>query len=359
MPYILQRLEYSDDGPRIGIIDTDSSYNHEIALNLGYEIPPFGIWGDKRYCRCGHKIVKRPATEADFDPILAVNLNYLCPQCAQLDQLNRCIMYGVWRDNEKGIACHQCYKWSSECINGYCLYIAMLTPSQSELKVGITRLGRKNQRAAEAGYSLMGIIMPEGRNSLSLPQAEFLEKKIISGQTITFEDQVLKINERFTRDLGMVGSEPTKKLTFDALLSEPSDEGKRKFTAILDRVAEIANTRCSAYESDPTATSLTPLRTAEIIEDRGVQIERRKLEGFNYQSLTGLTSRTFKGRRYRRIPLKNKIIGVKGPCIVLDTEESPVVFRMNRYSVAGREIFNPIATIDNKEDDREVKLTWF
>jgi hypothetical protein len=358
LPYILQRLEYSGGNPRIGVFDTDSQYADEIDLGLGYDIPGFGFWTDKRYCRCGAKITKQKPSE-DFDPVLAVNLNYMCPDCAKGDQLNWCTLYGVWRDDKVKIGCHQCYKWSSECVNGYCLYVAALTLAPSELKVGITRLGRKNQRAAEAGYTFMGVLMPEGRNSLSLPEAEFLEKQIFSGQAISVGSQVLKINERFTRDLGMVGSELTRRLTYDSLLCNPTDEDRRRFTEIVEKVTQLANARCTNYVADDAAAGLTPLTLGEIVEDQGVQVEREELEKLNYNDLVGMKSKTFKGRRYRRIPTGNKIIGVKGPCIVLNSQGAPLVFRLNKHSIAGREIFNPISIIDHKTDDKETNLDWF
>ncbi len=359
MPYILQRLEYSGHNPQIGVIDTDSQESSEIDLGLGYDIPAFGFWIDRRYCRCGAVIMKKQSLEEDFDPVLSANLNYMCPKCAEADQLNLCTIHGVWRDEKDLINCHQCYKWSSECVNGYCLYVSMLTRSQSELKVGITRLGRRNQRAAEAGYTLMGILMPEGRNSLSLPEAEFLEKRIISGQMIRIANQYVKINQRFTRDLGMVGSEPTQELTYEALLTELADEDRQKFNNVMDCVIRLANAKCTGYQSDSAAAKLTPLFLAEVVEDRGIQVEREELERINHKNLVGLKSKTYKGRRYRRIPVKNRIIGIKGPCIVMDSDGMPVVFRLNKFSVAGREIFNPITIVDHKSDEKETRLDWF
>lgn len=359
MPYILQRLEYSGSNPQIGVIDTDSQESSEIDLGLGYDIPAFAFWTDRRYCRCGTVIMRKESLEEDFDPVLSANLNYVCPSCAKADQLNLCTINGVWRDERDLVNCHQCYKWSSECVNGYCLYVSALTRSQSELKVGITRLGRRNQRAAEAGYTLMGILMPEGRNSLSLPEAEFLEKRIISGQIIRIANQYVKINQRFTRDLGMVGSEPTQELTYEALLTELTDEDRQKFTYVMDCVIRLANAKCVDYQADSTATKLTPLFLAEVIEDHGIQVEREELARINPKNLIGLKSKTYKGRRYRRIPVKNRIVGIKGPCVVMDAEGTPVVFRLNKFGVAGREIFNPITIVDHKSDGKETSLDWF
>jgi hypothetical protein len=235
----------------------------------------------------------------------------------------------------------------------------MLTPSQSELKVGITRLGRRHQRAAEAGYTLMGILMPEGRNSLSLPEAEFLEKRIISGEIIRIANQYVKINQRFTQDLGMVGSEPTRKLTHKALLTELTDKDRRRFADVMDCVVRSANAKCANYQVDPAVARLNPLFLAEVIEGREVQIEREELSRIGPENLTGLTSKIYKGRRYRRIPAKNRIIGIKGPCIVMNAGGTPVVFRLNKFGIAGREIFNPITTIDRKRDEKETSLDWF
>lgn len=358
MPYILQRLEYSGSNPQIGVIDTDSQESSEIDLGLGYDIPAFGFWTDRRYCRCGTVITKKQPLEEDFDPVLSANLNYMCPNCAKADQLNSCTISGVWRDERDLIGCHRCYKWSSECVNGYCLYVSMLTRSQSELKVGITRVGRRNQRAAEAGYTLMGILMPEGRNSLSLPEAEFLEKRIISGQTIRFENQCVKINQRFTRDLGMVGSEFTQKLTHDALLTELTAEDRRKFIDMIDCILRSANAKCADYQADSAAIKLTPLFLAELIEDRGIQVEREELSRIDPKNLVGLESKIYKGRRYRRIPIKNRIIAIKGPCIVMNAQGTPVVFRLNKFGVAGREIFNPTTIIDHNSE-KETSLDWY
>lgn len=359
LPYILQRLEYSGSCPKIGVIDTDSQFSDEIDLGLGYDVPGFGFWTDKRYCRCGALITKQQPPEDDFDPVLAVNLNYMCSSCAKADQLNWCTLHGVWRDDGTKIACHQCFKWSSECANGYCLYIAALTPSLSELKVGITRLGRRRQRAAEAGYTLMGVVMPEGRNSLSLPEAEFLEKRIISGQAIRAAGETVRIYERFTRDLGMVGSDPTRKLTYDAFLSSSTDDGRLRFSEALESVILLANARLANYHSDSAAAELAPLAIGEIIEDQGVQMEREEFEKIRFNDLTGIKPKIFKGRRYRRIPAENTIIGVKGPCIVMTSDGRPFVFRLNKHTIAGREIFNPTTTIDHKADNGEVVLDWF
>jgi hypothetical protein len=359
LPYILQRLEYSGSNPKIGVTDTDSKESCEIDLGLGYDIPAFGFWIDRRYCSCGSVIMKRQSLEEDFDLVLSANLNYMCPKCAKADQLNLCTISGVWRDERDMINCHQCYKWSSECVNGYCLYVSMLTRSQSELKVGITRLGRRYQRAAEAGYTLMGILMPEGRNSLSLPEAEFLEKRIISGQVIRIDNQYIKINQRFTQDLGMVGSEPTQELTYNALLTELTDQDRQKFIKVMDCVIQMANAKCVDYQADSAATKLTPLFLAEVIEDPGIQVERERLVRINPRNLINIKSKIYRGRRYRRIPINNRIIGIKGPCIVMDADGTPVIFRLNKFSVAGREIFNPITIIDRKNDEKEMSLDWF
>lgn len=358
MPYILQRLEYYRTPPSIGVIDTDSGYSEDIELCAGQKVPGIAFWTDRRYCRCGSRITK-PSSEEEFDPILTVNLNYMCPSCAKSDQLNSCTINGVWRDNKWRVSCHRCYKWSSECANGFCVYIAMLNSSQTELKVGITRLGRKNQRAAEAGYSLMGILMPEGRNSLSLPEAEFLEKRVLSGQTIGSGVQALKINERFSRDIGMVGSDQTRKLTYDALLTYPTETDRGRFSEVLERVVRSADARCSSYMIDPEARELTPLTIAEIIEGQGFQVERAEFEKFAHNDLAGIDSQVFRGRRYRRIPDENRIIAVKGPCLVMETKGRPVVFRMNKHSVAGREIFDPKKTIDLGKASEETDLDWY
>jgi len=359
MPVILQRISHSRTPPTLGVVDTDIGEASEIDLTLGSSIPPFAIWTDSRYCRCGSRITKGKAMDVDFDPMLSVSLNYMCQECAKEDQLNLCTIYGVWRDDRSKVRCHQCYKWASECSSSFCLYLACLSSEEDEIKVGITRLGRRKERAREAGYTQMAILLPEDRNSLSLAEAEFLEKRIFSGTYVSWDGRSIKIGERFTRDIGMVGSEATRKLTYASFLQHPSESDRRFFSDLVQRVTEAGSQRCLAYAGDESAGTLTPLKMVELIEDSSGYAQEEILRGITSDRLSGIKTRTFKGRRYRRVPEPNQIIGVKGPCIILKSGDEYPVLRLSKNAASGRELFDPRMVVDLRQDGKEATLDWF
>lgn len=360
MPVIMERIDYRHDVPRIPFLDTGNGNDYPLDLYSGGSLPGFGIWLDNRYCRCGMRL-DRTAKMSVEDPALERVLDYMCPNCALEDRINACSLKGVPSliVSEDAIECNKCYKWLSDCSSGYCVYLAILSDLATEVKVGVTRLRRIPQRAAEGGYSAMAILLPRERNSLSLPESHFIEKHLIKGLLVHWQDKVFTVNEYFRRDIGFVGKALTKKQTIASLLSPPSQELREMIEEIaLSLIVKVEN-RGDRFRFS-IAKQLASLELVEVPDVTNGDVDEKKLRSMDLSDLTTLKTRRMRGRPYRAMPNPNTIIAVKGPCVVLKGADRCYSLRFSRQAVQGREAFD-YDLVKNSSDPSKYHITldWF
>lgn len=360
MPVIMERVDYRNDIPRIPFLDTGNGNDYPLDLYSGGKLPEFGIWLDNWYCRCGRKL-GRSAKMPIEDPALERVLDYMCPNCALEDRINACSLKGVPSliVKEDAIECDKCYKWLSGCSSGYCVYLAILSDLAVEVKVGVTRLHRIHQRAAEGGYSAMAILLPKERNSLSLPEAHFIEKDLIKGLKVHWQSEILTVDEYFRRDIGFVGKALTKRQTIASLLSPPSQELREMIKEIALSIIVKAENRGYKFRFS-IAKQLASLELADIPDVTNGDVDEKKLRSIDLSGLTTLKTRKMRGRPYRVMPNPNTIIAVKGPCVVLKGSDRCYSLRFSRQAVQGREAFD-YDLVKNSSDPSQCPITldWF
>jgi len=362
MPIILEHIDYGYDVPRIPVLDTETGNDFSIDLYTGLVLPSIGIWLDKRYCQCGTELdlTSELSTNLD-DPLLERACDYQCPSCAAEDRLNTCSLKGVPKliVSEDAVECERCYKYLSHCSSGYCIYLAILSGAATEVKVGVTRSQRIHQRAAEGGYAAMAILMPRARNSLSLPEAQFIEKEILKGIKIHWSDKTLLVDEIFRRNIGFAGKSQTKEQTLAALLSPPSDHFKGMIEEIAGSVISKAKLRSNIFQF-PIADDLGALQLVETPDVTNGDIDEKEMKLANLSNMIHWKSRSVHGRRVRLVPSPNKVVAVKGPCVFLRTADEFCPLRLSRFSIEGREVFNCRVLVGRGHPEQHsLTLDWF
>lgn len=362
MPVIMERIDYRYEIPRIPFLDTETSNDYPFDLYTGGNLPKFGIWLDNRYCRCGRKLESPAERKLNFeDPTLERALDYLCQDCAMEDRINICSLKGVsgLTVKEDTIECDKCYKWLSGCSSGYCVYLAILSDAAIEVKVGVTGLRRIHRRAAEGGYSAMAILLPEERNSLSLPEAHFIEKDLIRGLKVQWQNRILIVNEFFKRKIGFVGTDLTKRQTIAALLPPPSQQLQKMIDEIALSVVREVKTRGGLFKFS-IAEQLASLEVVDIPDIAYGDIDEKELRSIDLSDIVTLRRKQMHGRPIRVIPNPNTIIAVKGPCVLLKGLEKYYSLRLSRYAVQGREIFDyDLAKKIRDPNQCHLTLDWF
>jgi hypothetical protein len=185
----------------------------------------------------------------------------------------------------------------------------------------------------------MAVLLPAERTSLSLPEAQFIEKDIMSGINIRWKQQILTTREAFRRDIGFARKDPTKLQTIAAFLSPPSLLLKAEIESVALLIIAEAKKRCRSFPFS-AVERLSALEIVEIPEITNGDIQEDKLRSMDLSKLETLPKRRLLGRPCISIPSPNEIIAVKGPGIVLKNESRYYAFRLSRRSVQGREVFD-------------------
>jgi len=362
MPIIVGHIDYRHNIPRIPFFETETGNDSSMYLHTGRSLNEFGIWQDARYCRCGKKIDSTLKLEHTLeDPELENACDYLCPDCAAEDNVNICSLKGVpdFIITEATIQCKKCYKYLSNCASGYCVYLAILSNTPTEVKVGVTGLHRYTQRAAEGGYAAMVILLPKNSNSLSLPEAQFIEKKLIKGLRIWWQQKSLSVDEYFLRDLGDVGKDTTRQMTLAALLSPPSGQLTKIVEEIASSVISRVRERSRNYNS-PAVKQLASLEVVDYPDITNGDVDEEELNSINLSNMTTIKTRKLQGRPARLIPGSNRIIAVKGPCVLLRSSDVIYSLKLSRSAVEGKEVFDPkyITKVHNSSQPCMTLLNW-
>lgn len=335
MPTIMERVDYSTGVPRIPFLRTETSDKEFYELHAGSTFPRIGIWLDKRFCSCG-KELGLPNTTASYleNSNLKRILDYSCPDCALKDTVNVCSLKGIPRliVDEEAVRCETCYKYPAVCASGYCVYLAVLSDKALEVKVGVTKCKNVKKRAAEGGYAAMAILLPPERDSLSLPEAQFIEKNLIKGMRIGFEKNIFVVDEAFKRDIGFVGKDLTKQQTIAALLSSPSKQLESMMTSIASKVISEAKKRGNVFGFS-VVKRLALLEIVDIPEITNGDIDEKELLSIDPTNITTIRRKQMQGRPVRIVPNMNSIVAVKGPCVMLRSSEKCYCFRLSRHAV--------------------------
>ena len=362
MPIIMERIDYRCEIPSMPFLDTKTGNYHARDLYTGGNLPKFGIWLDKRYCRCGRSLESSAELELGLeDPVLERALDYLCPVCAMEDRINLCSLKGIPRliVRDSAIECDKCYKYPSFCSSGYCVYLAILSDAPIEVKVGITRVQRVHQRAVEGGYSAMAVLLPKERNFLSLPEAQFIEKNLVKSIRVHWQNRVLIVNEFFRRNIGFVGKDLTKRQTLAALLSPPSQQLRKTIEDIaLSVIPEIR--RRGGLLKFSIVEQIAHLEIVDIPDVTNGDVDYKELKSIDLSDIVNLKRRQMHGRPIRLIPNPNKIIAVKGPCVLLRGAKKCYSLRLSRFAVQGREVFDyELVKNTGDSEQRYRTLDWF
>jgi len=346
MTVILNRISYTDGEPCLPLIDTHAGITNPIPLIVNDPIPNIGVWFDARYCTCGSRLDSRDVDEAAQAEI---NIKTLCTKCGELDFVNVCSITGVKRSptDLDSVRCAMCYKFMTECAEGYCVYVAILTDDPFEAKVGTTKLSRAETRIKEGGYAAMSVILPQEKSSFSLPEADYIEKRVIDEISFEHNSHIIRASQYFHRKIGYVGNVETKRNTLRALRLQPSEPLKNECESIAKKVVQHSNiTRMVSLPSR------LRLEVEQTYMNENEAIDRSALQRISENCLNNLDKHIINGRAYREMPAYSQIVAVKGDCVLLEDLNKrsfySVVFSRGNYQ--GREIFNPAKVLPNRSN---------
>jgi hypothetical protein len=345
--------------PKIPFVETETQDDFSIDLQTGNSLDEFGMWYDARYCRCGRKLDFATDNE---NSVTEKKYGYLCPDCAAEDRVNVCSLTGVpGFITTKGIlqCSRDCYKYLSNCAAGYCVYLAILSPTPAEVKVGVTGLHRITQRAAEGGYAAMAVLLPANSSSLSLPEAQFIEKKLIKGVQVLHQQRSLRVDEYFLREIGDVGKDTTKQITVAAMLSSSSIQPKKAIEEIAQSVISKVGKQHSSCSS-PVVKQLAALEVSSVPDVANGDIDEKELMTINFSKMITIKTKKIKGRSAKAIPFPNNIIAVKGSCVLLKSSDYVYSLKLSRSAVEGREVFDPSSELKTSiSSPPRITLDWF
>ncbi len=344
MTFILNRISYADEEPCLPLIDTEAGPIDSVPLEAGETLPNMGVWFDTRYCTCGARLDPSDLEESSQAEIV---IKTMCSECASRDFLNTCRIVGVKRPTGlQTVRCDGCFKYLTECSEGYCVYLAILTEDPSEVKVGTTKIKRIETRINEGGYAAMSLILPQEKSSFSLPEADYIEKNVLDGISLIHNSHILKIAQRFYRDIGFVGKTETKRNTLRALGLQPSEQLKNECRVIAEQAIKVSNN--ARMNSVPSRLRLEIEQT--YLNENQI-IDLSALQRIDEDCLYGLDVHVIKGRKYRELPAHTRVVAVKGSCVVYEDLDNhlfhSVVFGRNYQ---GREIFDPVKFLPNRHN---------
>jgi len=344
MPTIINRLSHLSDEPCLPLTDTVTAETNDYPIVPGLPPPGIGAWLDSRFCTCGAALNPREVEE-NLEPALSVKT--ICSACEARDYLNVCRIAGVIRPlaNPESIDCIRCYKYLHECSTGYCVYVAIMTDHPTEIKVGTTKLSRVDTRVREGGYAALSVFLPKSRSYLSLPEADYIEKKVIDGLQVKNDNGKMSVNQYFYRKVGYVGKDETKANTLKAFKLLPSD-------SLREECETLAHQVLSAVKSQKLSESeLLDLELDQTYLNGNDFVDFNALAKVDLSQLRPLERRVTRGRPYRELPATSTVVGVKGACVLVfspeDREYYSILF--DRRSYQGREAFDPSEVLPERQ----------
>lgn len=352
MPIIVNRLSHQGGEPCLPITDTGTHYTNELSLVPGLPPPSIGVWLDSRFCTCGNALNSR---EVDENAESQMTVKTMCPECETRDFFNVCSVAGVIRPpaQPSSVECVKCYKYLSECSSGYCIYVAIMTDHAQEVKVGTTKLSRVDARVREGGYAAMTVLLPRTRSSISLPEADYLEKRVIDGLSLAQSGMQLRVSQYFFKKVGYVGKPETKANTMKALGLLPSESVKLECEGLAEQVIQGVRGRAGS------PSELVDLEIDRTCLNENDYVDFGALSKVDLSLLRPLERHIIKGRPYRELPASANVIGVKGFCVLISDSANGAYHSVlfDRRSYQGREAFDPAGVLPGRQN--ATLLQWF